>query len=152
MLIVSHRYLFTTHLLIVIQYSPWRLLYLLESERKLSKDLIYSQHNPGYEDGWILGHGLQPPYVHPPPPPQLTHTNFVLAMSKDWKEMVTAKRDKVYILTAYMGITPNLSKIVVCPTLGRRHQHVAQCCANIQPLFRFTNSLLRFSLDSYKCW
>ena len=25
--------------------------------------------------------------------------------------------------------------LIVCPTLGRRHQHVAQCCRNIQPSF-----------------
>ena len=26
-------------------------------------------------------------------------------------------------------------QLIVCPTLGRRHQHVAQCCRNIQPSF-----------------
>ena len=31
---------------------------------------------------------------------------------------------------------------IVCPTQGRRHQHVAQCCANIQPSFRYTNRRL----------
>ena len=25
--------------------------------------------------------------------------------------------------------------LIVCPTLGRRHQYVAQCCRNIQPSF-----------------
>ena len=37
----------------------------------------------------IIGHGLEPPDVHPPPP-QLTHTNFVLNldMSKTWNEML----------------------------------------------------------------
>ena len=25
--------------------------------------------------------------------------------------------------------------LIVCPTLGRRHQHVAQCCRKIQPSF-----------------
>ena len=31
------------------------------------------------------------------------------------------------------GDTP--ATLIVCPTLGRRHQHVAQCCRNIQPSF-----------------
>ena len=26
-----------------------------------------------------------------------------------------------------------LAALIVCPTLGRRHQHVARCCRNIQP-------------------
>ena len=30
---------------------------------------------------------------------------------------------------------------IVYPTLGRCHQHVAQCCENIQSSFRYTNSL-----------
>ena len=38
-----------------------------------------------------------------------------------------------------------------CQTLDRRHQYVTQCCAYIQSSFiACTNSLLRFSLDSYK--
>ena len=49
----------------------------------------------------IIGHGLEPPDVHPPPPPptkhktvQLNHTNFVLNldMSKTWNEMLTAQK------------------------------------------------------------
>ena len=36
---------------------------------------------------------------------------------------------------------------IVCPTLGRRDQHVARCCANIPPSFMCMNSLFRFSLD-----
>ena len=31
------------------------------------------------------------------------------------------------------GDTP--ATLIVCQTLGRRHQHVAQCCRNIQPSF-----------------
>ena len=31
------------------------------------------------------------------------------------------------------GDTP--ATLIVCPTLSRRHQHVAQCCRNIQPSF-----------------
>ena len=31
------------------------------------------------------------------------------------------------------GDTP--AALIVCPTLGRRHQYVAQCCRNIQPSF-----------------
>ena len=31
------------------------------------------------------------------------------------------------------GDTP--AKLIVCPTLGRRHQHVSQCCRSIQPFF-----------------
>ena len=31
------------------------------------------------------------------------------------------------------GDTP--ATLIVCPTLGRRHQHVAQCCRNIQSSF-----------------
>ena len=31
------------------------------------------------------------------------------------------------------GDTP--ATLIVCSTLGRRHQHVAQCCRNIQPSF-----------------
>ena len=34
------------------------------------------------------------------------------------------------------------------PNPGWWHQHVDQCCANIQPHFRCTNSLFGFSLDS----
>ena len=30
--------------------------------------------------------------------------------------------------------------LIVYPTLGRCHQHVAQCCENIQSSFRYTNS------------
>ena len=34
---------------------------------------------------------------------------------------------------------------IVCSTMGRRHQHVAWCCANIRPSFLCTNSLLGLS-------
>ena len=32
-----------------------------------------------------------------------------------------------------IGDTP--AALIVCPTLGRRHQHVTHCCRNIQPSF-----------------
>ena len=41
--------------------------------------------------------------------------------------------------------------LIICPKLGPRHQHVAQCCANIQPSFRRTNSLFGLYLDAQKC-
>ena len=37
------------------------------------------------------------------------------------------------LLVRTWGETP--AALIVCPTLGRRHQHVAQCCRNIQPSF-----------------
>ena len=38
--------------------------------------------------------------------------------------------------------------LIVYPTLGRCHQHVAQCCENIQSSFGYTNSLFGLLLDS----
>ena len=38
--------------------------------------------------------------------------------------------------------------LIVYPTLGRCHQHVAQCCENIQSSFRYTNSLFGLLLVS----
>ena len=37
------------------------------------------------------------------------------------------------------GIWESPAAPIVCPILGHRHQHVTQCCANIQPSFRGTN-------------
>ena len=33
---------------------------------------------------------------------------------------------------------------IVCPVLGQRYQHLFQCCADIQPSFRCTNSVFVF--------
>ena len=38
--------------------------------------------------------------------------------------------------------------LIVYPTLGRCHQHVAQCCENIQSSFRYTSSLFGLLLVS----
>ena len=60
-----------------------------------------------------IGHGLEPPTMHPPPP-HFTHTNFFLNldMSKTWNEMLTAKnRDELYILTHYRGVPPTRLKL-----------------------------------------
>ena len=38
--------------------------------------------------------------------------------------------------------------LIVYPTLGRCHQHVIQCCENIQSFFRYTNSLFELLLVS----
>ena len=38
--------------------------------------------------------------------------------------------------------------LIVYPSLGRCHQHVAQCCENIQSSFRYTNSLFGLLLVS----
>ena len=38
--------------------------------------------------------------------------------------------------------------LIVSPTLGRRHQHMAQCYAKIQPSFMCAHSLFKFLLDS----
>ena len=38
--------------------------------------------------------------------------------------------------------------LIVYPTLGRCHQHVAQCCENIQSSFGYTNSLFGLLLVS----
>ena len=54
------------------------------------------------------------------------------------------------LIVRIWGNTP--AALIICPTLGRRHQHVAQCCGNIQPSFRYTSSLFALSLDSWKCW
>ena len=37
------------------------------------------------------------------------------------------------LLVRAWGDTP--AALIVCPTLSRRHQHVAQCCRNIKPSF-----------------
>ena len=38
--------------------------------------------------------------------------------------------------------------LIIYPTLGRCHQHVAQCCENIQSSFRYINSLFGLLLVS----
>ena len=40
--------------------------------------------------------------------------------------------------------------LMVCSTLGRRHQLVTQCCASIQPSFRRTHCMFGFCPDSFK--
>ena len=42
---------------------------------------------------------------------------------------IAANRPLIGVRT--WGDTPET--LIVCPTLGRRHQHVAQCCRNTQP-------------------
>ena len=44
--------------------------------------------------------------MYPPPP------NLSIDMSKTWNEMLPVKKgDELYILTAFMGVSPNLSEI-----------------------------------------
>ena len=47
---------------------------------------------------------------------------YIKTIAANWCLIVRTWRD-----------TP--ATMIVCPTLGRRHQHVAQCCRNIQPSF-----------------
>ena len=46
------------------------------------------------------------------------------------------------------GDTP--AALMVCSTLGRRHQLVAQCCATIQPSFRRTHCMFGLCPDSFE--
>ena len=43
------------------------------------------------------------------------------------------------------GDTP--ATLIVCPTRGRRHQHVAQCCKTIQPSFGKCLGIQKVCLD-----
>ena len=47
------------------------------------------------------------------PPPQLTHPHQLFLsfdMSNTWNEMLPVKKHELYILTAFMGVSPNLSE------------------------------------------
>ena len=46
---------------------------------------------------------------------------------------VRSKQSPLILIIRTWGDTP--ATLIVCPTLGRRHQHMAQCCGNIQPSF-----------------
>ena len=59
----------------------------------------------------------------------------IRAVAANWCLVVRTRED-----------TP--AALIVYPTLGRCHQHVAQCCENIQSSFRYANSLFGLLLVS----
>ena len=59
---------------------------------------------------YILVHGSVA--VHPPPPTYSPHQLFLSSdMSNTWNEMLPVNKYELYILTAFMGVSPNLSEI-----------------------------------------
>ena len=59
----------------------------------------------------------------------------IRAVAANWCLIVRTRED-----------TP--AALIVYPTLGRCHQHVAQCCENIQSPFRYKNTLFGLLLVS----